>query len=176
MAENDKQDTPKGDPLLKEIVVESFNRCSAENPVARTVQATAERLPTISNSTFSRIVKNQKNPRNATLDEAIEILTLTNDLEMLNRFMAKSSSDGANYLRMLKNKTGEQIKVDFSTTDPIVLMNAINDGFAQTKVELKRKEIIIQRALGIFIGSVITGFLFFYYSNFEFMTKYLWGN
>jgi hypothetical protein len=161
----------KEEKLLKDIVIESFTKWSTERPSSRTVQASGERLPTISTSTFGRILDASK-PRGATLDEAIEILTMTNQLELLNRYMTQSNSDGANYLRMLKNNKGEQVKVDFSSTDPIALMNAINDGFAQTKVELKKKEIIIERALGMFIGAIICGFLIFYFQNFHTVEKF----
>lgn len=160
------------DKILKDLAIEAFTKWSSENPAARTIQASAERLPTLSNSTFGRII-DPKHSRGATLDEAIEILTLTNHLELLDHYMKQSTSDSAKYLRMLKNKTGEQVKVDLTSTDPIMLMNAINDGFAQTKAELKRKELLIERSFGMMLGALICGFVVFYYMNFNFFT-HLW--
>lgn len=45
--------------------------------------------------------------------------------------------------------TGKQIKIDLSPTNPIVLMNAINDGFAQTKASLQKKDLLLERTFGI---------------------------
>lgn len=175
MSEVDSKKRIEDEKILKDLSIEAFNKWSAENPAARTIQASAERLPTISNSTFSRIV-DPKHTRGASLDEAIEILTLTNHLELLDRFMKQSTSDSSNYLRMLKNKTGEQIKIDLTTTDPIALMNAINDGFAQTKVALQKKDLLLERALGLSLGMAIMMSVNYYYAHADKIQKVITGH
>lgn len=164
MSDLNNKNRTEDNKILKELVIEAYTKWSLENPAARTIQASAERIPALSNSTFGRIL-DPKHDRGANLDEAIAILTLTNRLELLDSYMKQSASDSAKYLRMLKNKTGEQIKVDLTTTDPIMLMNAINDGFAKTKAELKKKELLIQMSKGLIMGFVLGVAIVIYYQN-----------